>query len=1083
MRITELLDVPCWSEALNVKERYEQVVHAPDSVEQPQDAVRLQQWIEKFFGDRGLLEQRIVADGMDPDCFYAIIDAPDTIYDCSQAAWFQELVQIFTAQEQYDLDSYLYVNKEEIPFFEFMRPFLQRTIRILEQGLDDVEWIGKGKVIGIVLKIVMDKMFHLSVKTLIYELNKSRLHQELQGETPNQRYKSFTQVKTGSYEDILTLLGEYPVLARMLCESLIRIHSNMLTVIQRLIHDKREIEQAFQVRLDKLIDIHFLGDIHNGGACVLRLEFSNQVNLIYKPRDLSVDRGFAHLLAWLNDKGIHKPFSIMRVLNKGEYGWQEYIAYEACIDDSGVESYFERQGQYLALLYATNATDMHMENVIAHGEHPFLIDLESLFHHQAFVRMEEKPGYSAFEKTAVILNDSVLKTNMLPTLDSNFLYHSDLSGLAGDTVQTLSTYELIDKNTDTMKIRRSKIEVEKHTHLPSFNNQSITPRNYMDLVKRGFYQCYRLISSHKQELGTFIDKWFHGCVVRTIIRPTITYFTLLEASNHPKYLKSGVDKDLLLDHLWAVLKQDPNRAQAIRCECSDLSSGDIPMFSTGIGDISLYHHQCNEAIIHAYSTDIITTTLKKIERMNEDDANLQWEFIERTVQTKYLLQDTYTMEKSKLSVTWEQIEPYMDSDVDKQAFLEEAIRIGDYIKDIAVFGDDGQTVSWISMGMDADEQLIYKSSELGLYNGVTGIAYFYIYLAQASGNGEYDRLADLCINTALEMIERNVDKNVSVFTGYGSLLYLLLHKAVLTGEAVLVDKAIRLLDILEQLIDTDEHLDLIAGCAGTLMTCIDFYHAFHTPKALDVAIKCGHRLLDKSQQMETGISWVTSSIHPIPLTGLAHGSAGICLSLMKLYEATGDLKYYEASMEGIRYENCLYLPQENNWLDLRISQGELPEGHHVMYWCNGAPGIGLARIGMSRLRKSDVLAADINRALDKTMKDGFTEVSYSLCHGDMGNLELIMLAADDSQDARLEKFVKGMSHYILAQVRENQMHWKCGIPGRQQIPGLMLGLAGIGYQLLRLHNRQLPSVLLLEGPGRTSRLQQPPCPSLEYNNA
>ncbi|MNW58356.1 hypothetical protein D3C74_362180 [compost metagenome] len=52
----------------------------------------------------------------------------------------------------------------------------------------------------------------------------------------------------------------------------------------------------------------------------------------------------------------------------------------------------------------------------------------------------------------------------------------------------------------------------------------------------------------------------------------------------------------------------------------------------------------------------------------------------------------------------------------------------------------------------------------------------------------------------------------------------------------------------------------------------------------------------------------------------------------------------------------------------------------------------------------------------------------------------------------------------MTKVREDNGHWRCGIPSRQQIPGLMLGLAGIGYQLLRLYNRTLPSVLMMEGP-------------------
>ncbi|NJL57749.1 hypothetical protein HC928_23425 [bacterium] len=44
-------------------------------------------------------------------------------------------------------------------------------------------------------------------------------------------------------------------------------------------------------------------------------------------------------------------------------------------------------------------------------------------------------------------------------------------------------------------------------------------------------------------------------------------------------------------------------------------------------------------------------------------------------------------------------------------------------------------------------------------------------------------------------------------------------------------------------------------------------------------------------------------------------------------------------------------------------------------------------------------------------------------------------------------------------------HWACGTPTGVETPGLMMGLAGIGYQLLRLANPQsVPSILTLEVP-------------------
>ena len=48
--------------------------------------------------------------------------------------------------------------------------------------------------------------------------------------------------------------------------------------------------------------------------------------------------------------------------------------------------------------------------------------------------------------------------------------------------------------------------------------------------------------------------------------------------------------------------------------------------------------------------------------------------------------------------------------------------------------------------------------------------------------------------------------------------------------------------------------------------------------------------------------------------------------------------------------------------------------------------------------------------------------------------------------------------------------WLCGVPLAVETPSLMVGLAGMGYQLLRLAApERVPSVLLLETSGRPER--------------
>ena len=60
-------------------------------------------------------------------------------------------------------------------------------------------------------------------------------------------------------------------------------------------------------------------------------------------------------------------------------------------------------------------------------------------------------------------------------------------------------------------------------------------------------------------------------------------------------------------------------------------------------------------------------------------------------------------------------------------------------------------------------------------------------------------------------------------------------------------------------------------------------------------------------------------------------------------------------------------------------------------WCHGAPGIGLARLQCLPHLNDAEIHAEIATALKTTFAQGFGH-NHSLCHGDLGNLELLLQA-------------------------------------------------------------------------------------------
>jgi lantibiotic modifying enzyme len=108
------------------------------------------------------------------------------------------------------------------------------------------------------------------------------------------------------------------------------------------------------------------------------------------------------------------------------------------------------------------------------------------------------------------------------------------------------------------------------------------------------------------------------------------------------------------------------------------------------------------------------------------------------------------------------------------------------------------------------------------------------------------------------------------------------------------------------------------------------------------------------------------------------------------------------------------------------------------------------------------IRGEIGTALATTLAEGFGQ-NHTLCHGDLGNLDFVMQAAEGLGDPRWRLEADRRAARILEGI--DRQGWLCGVPLKVESPGLMTGLAGIGYGLLRLAEpTRLPSVLVLEPP-------------------
>jgi type 2 lantibiotic biosynthesis protein LanM len=304
------------------------------------------------------------------------------------------------------------------------------------------------------------------------------------------------------------------------------------------------------------------------------------------------------------------------------------------------------------------------------------------------------------------------------------------------------------------------------------------------------------------------------------------------------------------------------------------------------------------------------------------------------------------------------------------------------------------------------------------------------------------------------------------FSGWGGVIYVLAHLGTLWGQPGLFAEAEAIVERLPELIACDEQLDIIDGAAGCLGSLLSLYRCAPSERTLATAVQCGEQLIARAQSMEHGIGWV-SPIMPRPLAGFSHGAAGMAWALLELSTVTGAERFRKAALAAITYERSLFVPEAGNWLDLREHEavkqaGEGNQRTFMTAWCHGAPGIGLARLHSLPHLDDAAIRAEIDAALQTTLARGFG-LNHALCHGDLGNLELLVQASEKLEDGQWDAQVRRLAAMILDSISRHG--WLCGIPCGVESPGLMTGLAGIGYALLRLAEpAHVPSVLVLAPP-------------------
>ncbi|RKH94999.1 type 2 lantipeptide synthetase LanM [Corallococcus sp. AB038B] len=875
-------------------------------------------------------------------------------------------------------------------------------------------------------------------RVLLLELHAASMEGRLDAADSSARWGQFLELACTS--DFHAHLRErYPPLMERLA-TLGRLQTQaVLRLAERFVADRESLQELpgrprgalKRLRLGE-------GDAHRGGQTVALLELE-EGSVLYKPRCMRVDRALEGLLSrLLAPEDATRRIRVPAVLVRAGYGWAEFVEHRYCESEAEFARFYRNMGHWLAVMRLLGGTDLHSENLIAHGPVPVVVDVESLFTPDPFVPPAERG--LAVDLAAKAIRGTVLRTGLLPVRSGG----PGLGGLDISAAGSLPGQQpriaaplIVGGGTDGARLGMALMERPMAKNHPS---PEPVLALYWDRVVEGFHELTARMKALDADgnLRPLLEP-FMGAVVRRILRPTQTYAELLRMLWHPASLydapKAHARAREVMRKNADVSPGAPSAAPVIDEELADLCVGDIPVFTQPV------------------TRSVIDTA---VEAWRSVDVPLEEMTIQSTLISAYLNEKTVPP-RVPAPATPARRERL---DARRRAQLSKLVR---RVGDAAVKGPDG-TVTWISPVL-AEHGWAVRPLSAEHYSGQGGITVVLAQYLREVHHGRADAVEGLpaLLEGTLAVLRATEDrvpvKSPGGFSGLASQVWIwsTLHDLGTVPGAL--DRARERAAVLTpQVLDADGLLEVLGGVAGVIVPLLNLVDQTGDPTWLDIAAHAGRRLEDTARSVAGDARWSTS-MFPEPIGGFAHGTAGIGWALARLgLSAAGtaaDRRRWRSLAErAFDFVDGLYRPDVGNWTDLRRPDAT----DQLTTWCHGSTGIGMAaadlfvRTGMPRY--GDLF----QRARAAAVREGFGW-THTLCHGDLGLWELMETA-------------RRLSSEPLGQERETlDAELISGLEARGPVaglardafsPGLMAGLGGVIHLLLRMHpESRLASPLLL----------------------
>lgn len=861
-------------------------------------------------------------------------------------------------------------------------------------------------------------------------------------------------VETTLADGCWSLFEEYPVAARWTATVIRQWVDSFDEFTERLEADAdRVAESVFDTAtLSPVTSVRGAGDFHHDGRRVFKIGFETGETVAYKPRALGPEAGFSAFLSWVNAESSLRPFRVPTCVDRGDYGWMEWIEPTPCASQAGVERYFRQAGATICLLYALRFCDGNVENVAAVGDQIVIHDLEAV----AQPTLPERHQFA--EPTYLrVIEGSVRQTGMVPMGHGD----DDLSHLNGidkpvGTQSGVSARQFTDTNTDAMELTYTDTAEFTAEGLPVFDDERHDPREYADEIVDGFRRAYDFLLANKTALlspdGPLSA--FEETDIRFLYRDSATYAKVRRPLWTSKYLRSGLSVGLRVDLLTRQLDLQTHadtQWAVFRAERSALWNLDIPRFTLTTTEQTVAFGEQQRSDVLEQTP--LAAVRERIRALDATDRAEQVAYLRLAYDPDQLLNPKPDTETTVPETTG--ASPFVDDDPDWERIARaECEQILDRIETAAVRRSDGELV-WYQR-VNRNESAVVQSPRDDLYDGRLGIAVFASAMASTFGWERARRLAREAADPVVERLAGDDPQSVAKLGaghGVGSLLYGFVRIAEWLDEPSYLDAARRCSDyVTRDRLQATETLDLIGGVAGVVPGLLLLYKATGDRRHLDRAVAAGEVLLDRRETIDGVSTWPPTAGGDRALIGPAHGVSGQSYALDRLATAVDRPEFATAAREALQFEAAHYRPDVENWPDFRFDACRPG-------WCAGRSGVGLTRLVM---RGDDgVVDTGLDRALGGSTAESLVDED-DICCGNFSRVEFLLTAARELDRPALRTDAARIALGTVERARDRGGYSVAWQTDDWYATSLFLGEPGIGYSLCRLAGCDLPSLLLWE---------------------